>query len=334
MSTHAVTQTSTWDGTPPQVPDGSSSSGNPSNTMGNATAVIQAFVTKFANRTLYLYNTLASLTSTVTALDGAAARKAGGNAFTGNQSLAGNVSVTGGGNTFTTAGNATIGGTLTANKLTVTDNVNLNGNAITIPNASITQTSGSLHLTNGGIDAGGNVETKGGDLMLPGTKRVKYTGTTGDRTRQRRVRMSCGVSPQPNTGANSVAFTGDHWIASNTAYTLSIPLPPYGAFTEVTALWLRYAAAGAGGTVELMRSSIGDWLVTPGGATPTVTSLGSANLVTTGSGVKTAILTLGTPEVISNTAYDYWIKVTGNSGSNHDIYGAFVTVTAYTPGID
>lgn len=183
-------------------------------------------------------------------------------------------------------------------------------------------------VTAGGIITGTGGLVSGQDISLPGGKHVLYSPTASS---FRRVRMAAGTTPQSEA---DVAFTGGHWITAAVAYTISVPLQPFAAGTEIDAVWLRYEASGADGFVELVRSSVSDWLTSPSGATPTLTVLASAAIVTTGSGVKTAIATLGTPEVVSNTAYDYWIRITGNSGSSHDIYAAALTVKLSSPGID
>ena len=244
------------------------------------------------------------------------------------QSIAGSLSV---------SGDLTVGGThVTASAAdatfkNITASLHLSADTLTTAGDLIAGGSigagGDLGCV-GSIEAAGDITTTGGDIILPAGKRVKYSSPVAQ---LRRVRMAAGTSPQP---VSAVAFDGGKWSTFNTAYIISIPLPQYSSLTEVSAVWLRYAASGANGTVELIRHAIGDWLVSPGGATPTVTSLGSATLTTSGAGIKTAIITLGTPLVISNSSDDYFIRITGSASSTHDIHGAALTVKLYSPGID
>lgn len=327
-ATEEVTPVSEWSDNP-QVP---ALTPSPGANMSSAIQVVKAFVQVLANWSQWLKDQLTALTATVSALGTTVSGKAnlaGGNTFTGVQNIGANVNITGGGNTLAVTGNITTGGDLTVgDDLVVTDNLTMNGNSFSVPNASITLGSGSLHITSGSADVGGNISTTGGDIILPAAKRVKYATPVAF---LKRVRISCGTTPQP---ASSVAFDGTKWTTVSTAYTISIPIPQYSNFTEITAVWLRYEASGANGTVELIRHEINDWLFTPSGATPTLTSLGDTPLTTTGSGVKTAVITLGSPEVMANGSYDYFIKITGSASSSHVIHGAALTVKLYSPGID
>jgi hypothetical protein len=249
------------------------------------------------------------------------------------------------GGTQNIAGNISLAGDLTVDDVTADDITADDINADNIACQNLTATAdvncddllageGTIgHLQSTTITVTGTIATTAGsitsasDIFLPGDERIRYTGSDADKRRLLRMRMCAGATTHPD----GMQFNGLRWSSFNTAYTLSIPLPPLPTFTEIEQIWLRYEASGADGTVELVRANAIDWLIT--GSTFTVTSLGSAAL-TTGGGVKSAFITLGTPEVMSNQTYDYFIRVTGNASSSHDIYGAAVVALLYSPGID
>lgn len=201
-------------------------------------------------------------------------------------------------------------------------------------------TAGADLIVSGAATVDGNIETTAGviqasngfislaDYILPAGNRVKYASLVAQ---FRRIRIAAGTSPQP---VSAVAFDGSKWTTFATAYVICIPLPEFANGSEIGLVWIRYDAAGANGTVELVRVEINDWLVTPSGATPTETVLATATLTTTGSGIKTVVATLGTPEVMSHGSYDYFIRLTGAASSTHNIYGAGLTIKPFGPGID
>lgn len=184
---------------------------------------------------------------------------------------------------------------------------------------------GMLDVTGSSSLHGGVVS--GDDISIPSTKHLKYATAPSV---FRRVRIAAGTTPQSEA---DVAFIGTKWLASS-AYTISIPIAEFANQTELDALWVRYEASGDDGSIDLMRSDITDWLVTPGGATPSVTVLATASLLQAGSGVKSAIATLGTPEHMDHNRYDYWIRITGNASANHVIHAAALAMKPFSPGID
>lgn len=200
--------------------------------------------------------------------------------------------------------------------LGVTNDVNV-GNDVNVT-AQVTAT--------GLVTGGGILSTQ--NIVLPAGKRVLYSPTAPTFVR---VRLCGGVS---DAHATAVYFDGSKWTTTTTGYVITIPLPSLPGGTEIDQIWLRYTAAGANGTVELVRNEINDWLVSPSGATPTETVLASGTLTTSGAGVKTVLTTLGTPEVVSNTAYDYSLRITGLAASSHELLGAALTVKLSSPGID
>lgn len=305
---HTLTETPAWSATI-SVPD-AADNGAARHTAAEVTAQ------GLANRTAYLK----------TVAEGAV-QEAGGN-MTGDLTVDGHIIQTGGAHVLQTAGNATIGGDLTVgDDLTVSDTLTVNGGSITAPNASLTLGSGSLHLTSGTAYVGGNIEV-GGDILLanPGEK-IKYSTMTA---LFRRVAISSGNSPQPVSGANSVAFYGGSWNVLNTAYEITIPLPYFATLSELVEVYVAYQLSGAVGSVEVFKRSITSWLGTP---VVSDTSLATASLNHLGGGNKVSIATLASAEVLDNQSYEYYIRLTGGAGSTATILGVQVAIKPYSPGI-
>lgn len=187
--------------------------------------------------------------------------------------------------------------------------------------------SSTLHVT--GVATADAGYISGQDYILPAGNHIKYATLASV---FRRARLAAGIADETVNGA--IVFDGAKWHSTATAYVLSVPIAEFANQTEIDAVWLRYEASGANGTVELVRVLVNDWLVTPSGATPTVTSLATATLTTAGAGVKTAIATLGTPEIVDHSQYDYFIRVTGLAGATHNVWAAGLTIKPFSPGID
>lgn len=192
----------------------------------------------------------------------------------------------------------------------------------------------------GNINAGGALDVtgvatahagviSGADYILPAGNKIKYATL---HPQFRRVRIAAGISDETVNGL--CVFDGTKWKSTATAYGLSVPLPELSNQTEIVAVWVRYKASGADGTVELVRQQILDWGVSPSGATPTVTVLGSAAMVAAGAGTKTITFVLGTPEAVDHQQYDYYIRITGDPGATHEIWAAALSINLFSPGID
>lgn len=242
----------------------------------------------------------------------------------------------------TITGNLTVTGNITTNSdLIVTDDItadditcqnltataNVTCSEINAGEGSIGQLGATVATITGTIGAGGSITTSQ-NLRLPGGWRVVYTGDAASRRRTKRVNLAGATS---SVATSSLIFGGSNWQSVASGYVLSVPLPPLANLTEIEEVRVRYFASGADGSISLIRQTITDW--TDGGATPSATTI-ATEPITAGAGVKTATITLGTPEVIDNASRAYWIRVNGDASASHTIYGAALVVLMYSPGID
>jgi hypothetical protein len=253
-----------------------------------------------------------------------AAFPAAGGTVTGNLTVNGNIAAGGDitvGDDLTVTDDATVGGLLT-----VTGGINTTDILADEIQAALMKPT-TAQVT-GDISAGGSITTSQ-NLRLPGGWRVVYTGT--DAARRRTVRVNLAAAT-PNVSPDLLIFGGSNWLSINSGYKLSVPLPQLANLSVIEEVRVRYSASGADGSINLIRHPITDWDV-EGGATPSSVLLGTT-AITTGGGVKTATITLGTPEVIDNANRAYWIRIDGNASATHSIYGAAIVVLMYSPGID
>lgn len=265
---------------------------------------------------------LANRTAYLRPLAEGAFQSAGGT-VSGNVSVTGNITATGdiSCDDLTVTDDATVGGTLS-----VTGGINTTDIlADEIQAAHIAPTTAAV---TGDLSAGGSITTSQ-NLRLPGGWRVVYTGTSSARRRTVRINLAAGVSSVSTT---ALIFGGSNWLSVNSGYVLSVPLPQMAAGTLIEQVQVRYLASSGGAIAYLVRHSITDW-GTDDGAAPTVTTLGNAD-ITTGGGVKTATITLGTAETVNNEDNAYWLRINGEASSTHHIYGAQVVVVMYSPGVD